>query len=258
MAFSSIYSAEYADQLLKSGKTGDLNNKPVGTGPFIFQRYAKDAQVRFKANPDYFRGKPPADALILAIATDNNVRLQKLKANECQIALYPKPDDIPSIKKDTNLKVDELDAMTVSYVAMNTTHKYMSDVRVRKAIDIAFDKEAYVNALFGKGNAIGGGQPVPGTLLGYNHNLKNPAHDLDKARALLKEAGVPEGTVFTLFTRNGGGPTNPNPMLGAQMMQSDLAQSRDQGRYPRHGMGRNAQTRQKRRARHGFRRMGGR
>ena len=65
--------------------------------------------MRFKANPDYFRGKPPADALILAIATDNNVRLQKLKANECQIALYPKPDDIPSIKKDTNLKVDELD-----------------------------------------------------------------------------------------------------------------------------------------------------
>ena len=46
--------------------------------------------------------------------------------------------------------------MTVSYIAMNTTHKYMSDVRVRKAIDIAFDKEAYVNALFGKGNATAG------------------------------------------------------------------------------------------------------
>ncbi len=41
----------------------------------------------------------PADALILAIATDNNVRLQKLKANSCQVALYPKPDDIPSVKK---------------------------------------------------------------------------------------------------------------------------------------------------------------
>ena len=59
--------------------------------------------------------------------------------------------------------------------------------------------------------------PYPPTLLGYNHELKNPPRDLDKARALLKEAGVPEGTEFTLFTRNGGGPTNPNPMLGAQM-----------------------------------------
>ncbi|VVO37847.1 ABC transporter substrate-binding protein [Pseudomonas fluorescens] len=223
MAFSSIYSAEYADQLLKAGKTNDLNSKPIGTGPFVFNRYAKDAQVRFKANPDYFRGKPPADPLILAITTDNNVRLQKLKADECQIALYPKPDDIPSIKADPNLKVDELAAMTTSYTAMNTTRKYMSDVRVRQAINIAFDKEAYVNSLYGKGNAVVGTGPYPPTLLGFNDTLKNPPRDLDKARALLKEAGVPEGTVLTLFTRNGGGVTNPNPLLGAQMMQSDLA-----------------------------------
>ena len=223
MAFSSIYSAEYADQLLKAGKTNDLNNKPIGTGPFVFQRYNKDAQVRFKANADYFRGAPPSEALILAIATDNNVRLQKLKANECQIALYPKPDDIPSIKADPNLKVDELAAMTTSYTAMNTTRKYMSDVRVRQAINIAFDKEAYVNSLYGKGNAVVGTGPYPPTLLGFNDTLKNPPRDLDRARALLKEAGVPEGTVLTLFTRNGGGPTNPNPLLGAQMMQSDLA-----------------------------------
>ena len=223
MAFSSIFPAEYADKLLKEGKASELNSKPIGTGPFIFTRYAKDAQVRFKANPDYFRGKPPADPLVLAITTDNNVRLQKLKANECQIALYPKPDDIPSIKADANLKVDELAAMTTGYIAMNTTRKYMSDVRVRKAIDIAFDKEAYVNSLYGKGNALVATGPYPPTLLGFNNSLKNPPRDLDKARALLKEAGVPEGTVITLFTRNGGGPTNPNPMLGAQMMQADLA-----------------------------------
>lgn len=98
MGFTSIYSAEYGDQLLKAGKTAELNSKPIGTGPFIFQRYNKDAQVRFKPNPDYFGGKPPADALVFAIATDSNVRLQKLRANECQIALYPKPEDVPAIK----------------------------------------------------------------------------------------------------------------------------------------------------------------
>ncbi|WP_421548049.1 ABC transporter substrate-binding protein [Pseudomonas sp. QD4] len=224
MAFASIYPAEYADQLLKAGKTAELNSKPIGTGPFVFNRYAKDAQVRFKANPEYFRGAPPADPLIFAITTDNNVRLQKLKANECQIALYPKPDDIPSIKTNPNLKLAELAAMITSYTAMNTTRPYISDVRVRKAIDIAFDKQAYVDSLYGKDNAILGTGPYPPTLLGFNRSLTNPARDLDKARALLKEAGVPEGTVLTLFTRNGGGPTNPNPLLGAQMMQSDLAQ----------------------------------
>ena len=224
MPFTSIYSAEYADQLLKSGKTAELNSKPIGTGPFIFVRYNKDAQVRFKANPDYFRGKPPSDVLIFAISTDSNVRLQKLKANECQIALYPKPDDVPSAKADPNLKVAELAAMTTSYTAMNTTHKYMSDARVRHAINIAFDKKGYNESLYGKGNAVDATGPYPPTLLGFSDKLKNPVRDLDKARALLKEAGVPEGTEFTLFTRNGGGPTNPNPMLGAQRMQADLAQ----------------------------------
>ncbi|GGU70511.1 peptide ABC transporter substrate-binding protein [Pseudomonas laurentiana] len=223
MAFTSIYSAEYANQLLAANKTGSLNSQPIGTGPFIFQRYKKDAQIRFKANPEYFRGKPPSDTLVLTIATDNNVRLQKLKANECQIALYPKPDDIPSIRKDPNLKVDELEALTTGYIALNTEHKYLDDVRVRKAINLAFDKQAHVDQLFGKGNALLGINPYPPTLIGFNTANHNPPRDLDKARALLKEAGVPEGTVLTLYTRNGGGPTNPNPRLSAEMLQADLA-----------------------------------
>ncbi len=224
MGFTSIYSAEYGDQLLKAGKTAELNSKPIGTGPFIFQRYNKDAQVRYKANPDYFRGKPPADTLVFAIASDSNVRLQKLRANECQVALYPKPDDVASIKADSRLKVAEIEALVTGYIAMNTEHKYLSDVRVRKAINMAFDRQTHVDQLFGKGNALVGVNPYPPTMIGFNTDNKNPPRDLAKARALLKQAGVPEGTVITLFTRNGGGATNPNPRLSAEMLQSDLAQ----------------------------------
>ncbi|MBO2890972.1 MULTISPECIES: ABC transporter substrate-binding protein [Pseudomonas] len=224
MGFTSIYSAEYGDQLLKAGKAAELNSKPIGTGPFIFQRYNKDAQVRFKPNPDYFRGKPPADALVFAIATDSNVRLQKLRANECQVALYPKPDDVPSIKQDPKLKVEEIEALVTGYISMNTEHKYLSDVRVRKAINMAFDRQTQVDQLFGKGNALVGVNPYPPTMIGYNNENRNPPRDLAKARDLLKQAGVPEGTVITLFTRNGGGPTNPNPRLSAEMLQADLKQ----------------------------------
>ncbi|MEG8201606.1 ABC transporter substrate-binding protein [Pseudomonas sp. 5FOS] len=224
MGFTSIYSAEYGDQLLKAGKAAELNSKPIGTGPFIFQRYNKDAQVRFKPNPDYFRGKPPADALVFAIATDSNVRLQKLRANECQVALYPKPDDVPSIKQDPKLKVEEIEALVTGYISMNTEHKYLSDVRVRKAINMAFDRQTHVDQLFGKGNALVGVNPYPPTMIGYNNENRNPPRDLAKARDLLTQAGVPEGTVITLFTRNGGGPTNPNPRLSAEMLQADLKQ----------------------------------
>ncbi len=223
MGFTSIYSAEYADQLLKQGKQADLNSKPVGTGPFIFNRYNKDAQVRYKANPDYYKGKPPADPLVFAITTDSNVRMQKLRANECQVAVYPKPDDIKNLKADPNLHVAEMDALMTSFLAMNTQHKYLGDVRVREAIALALDKKNFVDTLFGADNATLGVGPYPTTLLGYNRALKDAPHDPAKARELLKQAGVPEGTVMTVFTRNGGGATNPNPALGAQLLQADLA-----------------------------------
>ena len=59
MPFPSIQSAEYAAQLLKQGKASDINQKPIGTGPFVFSRYQKDAQIRFKGNKDYW--KPDED-----------------------------------------------------------------------------------------------------------------------------------------------------------------------------------------------------
>jgi len=165
MAFASIYSAEYADQLLAAGQTQALNSKPIGTGPFIFQRYNKDAQVRYKPNPAYFRGKPPADALIFAITPDNNVRLQKLRANECQIALHPKPDDVPAIKADPLLKVAENDALVTGYIALNTQHRYLNDVRVRRALNLAFDRQRHVAQLFGQGNAQVAVNPYPASSL---------------------------------------------------------------------------------------------
>ncbi|MDE1166927.1 MAG: ABC transporter substrate-binding protein [Pseudomonas sp.] len=223
MGFASIYSAQYADQLLKADKTGEINSKPIGTGPFILVRYSKDAQIRYKANPDYYKGKPAADPLVFAITTDSNVRLQKLRANECQIAVYPKPDDIKGLAGDPNIRVDQMEALLTSYLAMNTSHKYLSDVRVRQAIAMAFDKKTFVNTLFGEGNAIPGTGPYPSTLLGFNKAVQDPPYDPEKARALLKAAGVPEGTTLTAFARNGGGPTNPNPPLAAQLLQADLA-----------------------------------
>lgn len=57
MGFASIYSAEYADQLMKAGTPENLNSQPIGSGPFIFTRFQKDVAIRYKANRDYFGGK---------------------------------------------------------------------------------------------------------------------------------------------------------------------------------------------------------
>jgi dipeptide transport system substrate-binding protein len=224
MPFTSIYSAEYGDQLLAAGKRNQLNALPIGTGPFVFSRYAKDSQIRFKANADYFDGKPELDNLIFAITLDPNVRLQRVRANECQLALYPKPQDVAQLKQDANLAVDEIDALLTTYVAINTSRKPLDDARVRQAINLAIDKTALLGAVFGPGAASPAVMPYPPTLLGYNHDVEGWPHDPDRARSLLDEAGVKDLKV-DLFIRNGSSPTIPNPALAAQMMQADMAKA---------------------------------
>ena len=131
MPFGSILSAEYAGQLIARGKGDELNSKPIGTGPFVFTRYRKDAQVRYAANPDYWKGKPAIDHLVLAITLDPNVRVQRLRRNECQIALTPKPEDVAALRQDPQLTVLEEAAMITSHAAINTRHEPFDDPRVR-------------------------------------------------------------------------------------------------------------------------------
>nr|WP_258371573.1 ABC transporter substrate-binding protein [Pseudomonas alcaligenes] len=223
MGFTSIYSAEYAEQLLDAKTPEKLNSQPIGTGPFVFERYAKDAQVRFAANPHYWGGKPALERLLLAITPDPNTRIQQIKAGACQVALFPRPSDVPALRENKDLQVLELDSLLTAYVALNTRHKPLDDVRVRQAINLAFDRQAYLRAQYGEGNASLAAAPYPATLLGHDERLQPWPRDLDKARRLLAEAGHAQGLKLSIWTRPGGGPTNPNPGIGAQMLQADLA-----------------------------------
>ena len=117
MDFASIVSAEYAAKLEADGKKEMINQQPVGTGPFSFVDYQKDAVIRYKAHPDYWEGKQAIDDLIFAITTDASVRTQKLKAGECHVAPYPNPADIAGLKTDTNLQVAEQEGLNVGYLA---------------------------------------------------------------------------------------------------------------------------------------------
>ena len=223
MSFASIYPAEYADRLLAAGTPEQLNSQPVGTGPFVFERYAKDAQVRFRRHPDYWGGAPAIERLIFAITPEPNVRVQKLKAGDCQIALYPRPVDIPGLREDERIRVLEEEPLLTAYIGINTRHPPLDDVRVRQALNLAFDKDAYLRAQYGEGGASPAVAPYPPSLWGSDPALGGWPHDPARARRLLAEAGHAKGFRLAIWTRPSGGPTNPNPGIGAQMLQADLA-----------------------------------
>jgi len=222
MGFASIYSAEYTAQLLKAGTPEKLNSQPIGTGPFIFKRFQKDAVVRYSANPDYFGGKPGVDTLVFAITPDANVRLQKIRQNECQIALSPKPLDIQAASTDKALKIEKTAAFMTAFVAINSQHPPLDKPEVRQAINLAFDKNSYLKAVF-EGTAEAANGPYPPNTWSYAKDLPGYAHDPAKAKELLAKAGLKDGFKTTIWTRPSGSLLNPNPSLGAQLLQADLA-----------------------------------
>src|SRR5580698_6737074 len=221
MEYASIQSAEYADQLLKAGKASDINQFPVGTGPFIFRSYTKDATIRFDGNPDYWKpGVVAISKLIFAITVDPSVRVQKLKRNECQVMSYPRPADLDSIRSDPNLQLPSQAGFNLGYLAYNTAHKPFDNVDVRRALDMAIDRKAIIGSVY-----QGAGQlataPMPPTQWSYDKDLKDPAFDPVKAKALLAKAGFPNGFELNLWAMPVQRPYNPNARLMAEMIQAD-------------------------------------
>ncbi|TLX60394.1 ABC transporter substrate-binding protein [Stutzerimonas nosocomialis] len=223
MSFASIHSAEYADQLLKAGKAAQINQKPIGTGPFVFGRYQKDAQIRYKGNTEYWKPEDvKIDNLIFAINTDASVRMQKLRAGECQITLFPRPAELDALRKDPKLKMPDQPGFNLGYLAYNTEHKPFDKLEVRQALDMAINKPAIINAVYqGAGQLAVNGMP-PGQW-SYDDTIKDTPFDPDKARQLLRDAGVAEGTEITLWAMPVQRPYNPNARLMAEMIQSDWA-----------------------------------
>ena len=220
MDFASIMSKEYADALDKDGKKDMLNQQPVGTGPFTFVAYQKDAVIRFKANPDYWDGKQAIDDLVFAITTDQSVRQQKLKAGECHVAPYPNPADIADLKADPNLQVMEQEGLNVGYLAYNTQQAPFDNVNVRKALNMAINKQAILDAVYQGSGAIAK-NPIPPTMWSYNDDIKDDPYDPEAAKKMLDEAGVKDLSmkVWAMPVQR---PYNPNGRRMAELIQADF------------------------------------
>jgi dipeptide transport system substrate-binding protein len=222
MGFASIHSAEYADALLKAGKPAQLASAPIGTGPFVFKRYEKDAVIRYSANKDYWnKADVKLDNLIFTITTDSPVRAQKLKAGECDIAFPPKPADLVALRADPNVVIQSRPGFNVGYLAYNVSKKPLDNLEVRQALDMAIDKKAILSAVY-QGLGVPASNPMPPAQWAYSPKLKDAAYSVDKAKGLLAKAGVKDLEI-SLWAMPVQRPYNPNAKLMAEMIQSDWA-----------------------------------
>ena len=221
MDFATIQSAEYADFLLKAGKPEQFDQIPVGTGPFSFVAYQKDAVIRYKKNPDYWGEKAIIDDLVYAITPDPTARYAKLKAGECHHAFALRPADIKEVEADPTLKLSSKSGLNIAYWAFNVEKKPFDDKRVRQALNMAIDKPAIIRDVY-LGSGTAAKNLIPPTLWSYNDAVQDYPYDPAKAAALLKEASVTLPFEIDLWYMPVTRPYNPNAKRIAEMMQADL------------------------------------
>ena len=225
----SILSAEYADAMQKAGTPDQVDQVPVGTGPFSFVAYQKDATVRFKRFPQYWgeaagltdRTAQVSD-LVFVITSDPSVRYAKVKAGECHIARYPNPGDLADMKADPNLNVLSGTIADMSYLAFNNQKKPFDDRRVREALAYATNVPALVQTVY-QGTGTPTAALIPPTLWGHNDDLKLREYDPEKAKKLLAEAGYPNGFKTTLWAIPVVRAYMPNGRRAAELIQADWA-----------------------------------
>ena len=227
----SIQSAEYAAKMLKAGTREKLDNEPVGTGPFQLLQYQKDATIRYRKFEDYWAiqaGHPESgalvDELVFSITPDPSVRVAKLKAGECQIAVGPNPTDLLDLKSSPVVGIELVTARSAAtgFMGFNSERPPFDDARVRKAIAMAINKAAIVKLVFGNLVGVAANSPIPPDIWGHA-DLNPVPYDPEAAKVLLAEVGHGEGlTLNLLYSDTRGSIWLPNQTRAAELIQADL------------------------------------
>lgn len=222
MAFASIISAEYGETLLAKGKPGDIDLKPIGTGPFQLRTYEQDSRVLYTKFKDYFGEPAKVDRLIFSITPDASVRFAKLQKGECHVMPYPNLADLERMQANQDIDVKELTGLNIGYLAFNMDKEPLNKLEVRKALSMAVNKEDIIQGIF-QGNAEVAKNFIPPTMWSYNDDIVDYEYNVETAKALLKEAGLADGFEIDLWAMPVQRPYNPNARRMAEMIQSDWA-----------------------------------
>lgn len=179
----------------------DIALRPVGTGPYRFVEWVPGDHITLERNKEHWGGVPKVEKIIFKFVKEDASRVVMLETGEADLAIMLPPIEIPRLEKNPKIQVIKAGSIRVIYIGMNVQKKPFDNVKFRQALNYAVDKEAIVkNILRGMGS-VADSALAPGTW-GYSPTFKYK-YDPARAKALLKEAGIPEGTKVKLWTPEG-------------------------------------------------------
>ena len=221
--FLNVLATPFASVVPKELAGGDaeaFSAAPVGTGPFIFKSYTKGQGAQFARNPAYWQtGLPYLDGVDYRTGQDDIAMIQQIEAGTLDLIQDPMPPaQFTDVTTNYADQVQHLTLNEVDYVFMDTQQQNagpFSKLEVRQAVNYAIDKAAILQITHGAGvpaNCI-----YPPNMPGYDSSCNPYPHDVDKAKALMAQAGLADGFDTKFYTDT----TDPDPQIGA-LIQQDL------------------------------------
>ena len=198
----------------------------VGTGPFVFKEWVPGDHVTLTKNPDYWNkaaGGPYLEALTFKPIADTTATLNALQAGDVDISQTLAPVDAPTAQGDPKLQYyDRGSACNVGVLAMNQKFKPFDNPKIRQAVAYAINRKAIVDAFFGDTGVVLKNWAPPGTI--FANDLAVPDYDVEKAKALIAESGVPAADLAFDFwyPSDVSRPYMPDPKGEFEAMQRDL------------------------------------
>lgn len=219
---SVILSAEYGRELAAKDEKNQIDSHPIGSGPFYLDEYQVNDLIRLKKHDNYWRGEVKMDQVVFDISHRGTGTLAKLLRKECDVLSSPISSQIPIIQKQADLELTAKPAMNVSFIALNTTHEALNDPRVRKALNLAINRQNILDSVY-YGTGSKAYTLLPPNSWAYQKDTVQIRYDKNYALALLREAGVDSGLELSMWVPLEPKAYNPSPRKTSELIQANFA-----------------------------------
>ncbi len=199
----------------------DFKKHPVGTGPFVFQKWVKDDYVMLKKNRNYWDKPAGTKRVVFKVYPDATARTMALIKGEADIIDPPDYDNLVRLKNEKNIKIQYKDGLSIGYLSMNVERKPFNNKLVRQAFNHAINRQEIIDGVYG---VLGSKNdlPIPTGLWSYDRSIAPYEYNPQKAKQLLKQAGYGKGFKMELFALPVSRPYNPNGQKVGEIIQAQL------------------------------------
>ena len=199
-----------------------LNDNSAGSGPYMLNRWDRSASVTMDANPNYWRDAPAIKRVIIQNTPEMANLQAAIETGDADIVQDLASEAAAALEGNPDVRVEKGLGTLLAYVGLNATKPPLDNPDVREAIRYAVNYDEIITLLGGNAELVQ--EIIPIGFLG--HTGENPfTQDIDKAKELLAQAGVAEGTEIDFLVSTGNGPGGLEWGTLAAKIQSDVEQT---------------------------------